>query len=128
MSVAILPRGVSARNWWLALCVSFLLLLALQLQDAWAREAPPVIWLLWIVPLLILVPGLLRDSLRSVAWLSFISLMYFLLVVPRVFAESESLRTWLELATVIALFMSSMFYLRTRGRERRADVEGQSEE
>ena len=123
-----LPRGAATRNWGLLLLTSFFLLLALQLHDAWIRQAPPIVWVLWVAPLLILVPGLFRDSLRTVAWLSFVSLLYFLLVVPRVFAESDSLRTWLELATVVVLFLSSMFYLRCRGRELRDRAAEQTED
>jgi uncharacterized membrane protein len=83
------------------------------------------VWVLWYLPLLVLVPGMLRDRLRSVAWLSFVSLMYFVVGVQRLFAEPGSLRAQVELLAVIGLFMASMFYVRQRGRELRAAAPAQ---
>ena len=81
------------------------------------------LWLLlWLA--LILLPGVFRDHLRAVVWVSFVSLLYFLLAVQRLFAEPASLRALLELVAVVTLFFSTMFYVRWRARELRArDVE-----
>ena len=74
--------------------------------------------------MLILLPGVFRDHLRAVVWVSFVSLLYFLLAVQRLFAEPASLRALLELVAVVTLFFSTMFYVRWRARELRArDVE-----
>ena len=81
---------------------------------------------MWVLPILILLPGVLKDRLRTVAWLCFVSLLYFLIAVPRSFAEPGNLRTLLELVSVIGLFVSTMFYLRFRGRALRAEADAQT--
>ncbi|EED32430.1 conserved hypothetical protein [gamma proteobacterium NOR5-3] len=86
-------------------------------MDAWQRSVPPVLLFFWFAPLLILIPGLLRDRLRSVTWMAFVSLMYFVWSVLRLFAEPDSLRAQAELGAVILLFVCCGFYVRQRGRE-----------
>lgn len=113
-------RAGSSRLLWLTLWASLLALLLTQAVDAWQRAAPPQVWLFWFLPLLVLLPGVLRDKLRSVVWLSFVSLLYFVWAVLRIFAEPESPRAQLELIAVILLFLSTMFYVRARARELRA--------
>lgn len=113
------PRQGRSLLCWALLWCSLLALLFTQTLDAWQRSAPPVVWIFWFLPLLVLLPGLLRDRLRSVAWLSFVSLMYFIWAVLRVFAEPDSARAVIELCVVIVLFLSSMFYVRERARELR---------
>jgi len=114
------PRGTSSHWLHIGLWVALGVLIAVLALDAWRRQVPLVIGLFWFAPLAILLPGLLRDRLRSVAWLSFVTLLYFVGGVQRVFAEPDSPRAVLELLSVIALFLCSMFYIRQRGRELRA--------
>ena len=113
-------RGRSAATLWLALWVSIAVLFGAMAIDAWQRGAPPLVWLFWFLPLGVLLPGILRDRLRSVAWLSFLTLLYFVVAVQRIFAEPDSVRAIVQLVAVIALFMASMFYIRQRGPELRA--------
>lgn len=115
-----LDRGTAARWWWRGLWLSVVTLFATLSWDAWQRSAPPLVLFFWFTPLLILLPGMARDRLRSVAWLSFVSLLYFVWAILRIFAEPQSPRAQLELAAVIALFLCSMLYLRSRGRELRS--------
>jgi uncharacterized membrane protein len=63
-----------------------------------------------------------RDRMRAVIWVSFVTLLYFLFAVQRVFAEPDSVRAIVELVAVIGLFNSSMFYVRYRARELRQDA------
>lgn len=121
-------RGHSALLFWWMLWLSLLALVVTQGMDAWQRDAPLVIWGLWLLPLLMFVPGLIRDRLRSVTWLSFVSLLYFILAVERVFAEPGSTRAILQLIAVIALFLCTMLYVRQRGRELRAAYERVAED
>lgn len=121
MSTASLQaRGRSAQALWIALWGCLLVLFAAMAVDGWSRGVPAVVWVVWYLPLVVLVPGMLRDRLRSVAWLSFVTLMYFVVDVQRLFAEPGSVRAQIELLAVIGLFMASMFYVRQRGRELRA--------
>ena len=113
-------RGRVARRLWMGLWLSLTVLLGAQGVYAWQRSAPVAVWLFLFLPLLVLLPGLYRDRLRSVVWLSFVSLMYFLWSVLRVFAQPDSLRAQVELLAVVVLFLCAMFYIRQRARERRA--------
>jgi uncharacterized membrane protein len=88
--------------------------------DGLRREAPALVMGIKLAPLLVVLPGALRDRMRAVVWLSFVSLLYFLFAVQRVFAEPASPRALLELLAVILVFITSMFYVRFRARERRA--------
>lgn len=115
--------AANGRMLWYALWLSFFALVALEVLDAWQRSVPMLLWILWLLPLGILLPGLLRGRLRTVTWLAFVSLLYFVLAVLRLFAEPESTRAQLELVAVIGLFTCSMFYVRVRGRELLANAE-----
>ena len=57
-----------------------------QLVDAFLRGAPWIVFAAKLVPLLIFLPGMLRDRLRSYVWLCFVSLLYLVILVERVFA------------------------------------------
>lgn len=115
-----IQRGRVAWRLWMGLWLSLAVLLGAQGVYAWQRAAPAVVWLCLFLPLLVLLPGLYRDRLRSVVWLSFVSLMYFLWSVLRVFAQPDSLRAQVELLAVVVLFLCAMFYIRQRARELRA--------
>jgi len=95
--------------------------------DGVQRSVPLPVWVLWFLPLLILVPGMLRDRLRSFVWLSFVTLLYFVAAVQRIFAEPGSVRAQLELTAVIVLFLCVMFYIRQRARELRGPADASTE-
>ena len=88
-----------------------------QAPDALLRGAPWVIWVAKLLPLLIFLPGMLKDSLRSYVWLCFIALGYFVLGVERVFAQPHETVAWVGLSSVTLLFTAAMCYVRWRGRE-----------
>lgn len=114
------PRGTTSTWLWLAIWASLLILGVSMAIDGVVRAVPVVVWLLWYLPIAVFIPGMLRDRLRSMAWLSFVTLMYFVTAVQRIFAEPGSLRAQVELLAVIALFLATMFYVRVRGPELRA--------
>lgn len=98
---------------------SFLLLLVQQIVEAWTREAPWVIWLAVLLPLVIFVPGMLRDNLRSYIWLCFVSLLYFIRLVEALFANPQSPNAIIGMVAVVTLFVAAMMYVRWRARELR---------
>ena len=106
----------AARLTWL----SWSALLLQQAADAWAHQAPWFIWALKVIPLLIFLPGMLRDNLRSYIWLCFVCLGYFLILVQRIFAQPDSLLVIVGLTAVVVLFIAAMLYVRWRARELRA--------
>jgi uncharacterized membrane protein len=114
-------RAGAARLTWL--CWSALLLQ--QAVDAWMHDAPWFIWMLKLLPLLMFLPGMLNDNLRSFIWLCFVCLGYFLILVQRVFAQPDNLLVIVGLIAVVILFNAAMLYVRWRARELR--LQGASE-
>jgi len=100
--------------------VAWGVLVVQQLADAWAQHAPWIVWLAYCLPLLIFLPGMLRDKLRSYIWLCFVSLLYFMRLVVKLFAEPGSALAIVGMIAVVTLFIAAMMYVRWRAREVRA--------
>lgn len=100
--------------------VAWGVLVAQQLADAWMQQAPWIVWLAWCLPLLIFLPGMLRDRLRSYIWLCFVCLLYFMRLVVSVFAEPDSVVAIVGMVAVVTLFIAAMMYVRWRAQEIRA--------
>ncbi len=43
----------------------------------WMQSAPAVIYFISLVPLMIFIPGILADRLRTLIWLGFVVMLYF---------------------------------------------------
>ena len=110
-----LSSSSAARVTWL----SWSALLLQQTVDAWTHEVPWFIWVLKVLPLLLFLPGMLRDNLRSFIWLCFVCLGYFLILVQRMFAQPDSLLVAGGLLAVVLLFIAAMLYVRWHARELR---------
>ena len=108
--------AVAYRLTWLA----WALLLGQQLADAWLYQLPWILWLGKLLPLLIFLPGMLRDRLRSYIWLCFVCLLYFIALVERLFALPGSSLAIIGTVAVVTLFTAAMLYVRWRARELRA--------
>lgn len=108
-------RVGAARATWLC----YWALLLQQALDAWMHGAPWFIWVLKLLPLLLFLPGMRRDNLRSYIWLCFICLGYFLILVQRIFAQPDNLLVIVGLVAVVVLFIAAMLYVRWRARELR---------
>lgn len=105
---------------------SYVLLLGQQGLDAGLNGAPWFIWAIKLLPLLLFLPGIYRDNLRSYIWLCFVSNMYFVVLVQRIFAQPGSPLVITGLVAVVLLFTFAMLYVRWRARDLRAAA-GQSE-
>lgn len=121
-SVSASLRSAAARLTWL----SWSTLLLQQAADAWIHQAPWFIWVLKLLPLMLFLPGMLRDNLRSFIWLCFVCLGYFLILVQRIFAQPDSALVILGLIAVVVLFNAAMLYVRWRARELRMAPASQS--
>jgi uncharacterized membrane protein len=109
-------RSIAARVTWL----SYSVLLLQQTADAWVHQAPWFIWVLKVMPLLLFLPGMRKDNLRTYIWLCFVCLGYFMILVQRLFAQPDSLQVSIGLFAVVLLFIAAMLYVRWRARELRA--------
>ncbi|MEP5766441.1 MAG: DUF2069 domain-containing protein [Halieaceae bacterium] len=97
--------------------LSLALLLGVQLLDSWLRQPPLTIWVLRVLPLLIFLPGLVQDRPRTYIWICFVILMYFLILVLRLFAAPTDPVAWVGMISVVSLFVAAMMYARWRSQE-----------
>ncbi|MFU8762972.1 MAG: DUF2069 domain-containing protein [Haliea sp.] len=118
--MTVIARGGLSLWAWRLIWASWGLLLALQVADLFEFQSPWIIWVGKLLPLLLFLPGMARDRLRSFIWLCFVSLLYFITLVERLFATPQAVLPWLGMVAVVTLFCSAMFYVRWRARELRS--------
>jgi uncharacterized membrane protein len=98
---------------WLAWAI----LLLTQIADGWVAQLPLIILAGKVLPLLIFLPGMLKENLRSYIWLCFVSLLYFIALVERLVAQPGSVLAAVGMFGVVTLFIAAMMFVRWRGRE-----------
>ncbi len=106
--------------------LSWALLLAVQVVDAWMHHQPWIFWLARLLPLLLFLPGMLKNNLRSYIWLCFVSLLYFIALVERLVARPDSALSIVGMCAVVTLFIAAMMFVRWRARELKAPTSGET--
>ncbi|TDG14819.1 DUF2069 domain-containing protein [Seongchinamella unica] len=99
--------------------LSYGVLLLQQVAEVWLGQAPWIIWLAVLLPLLVFLPGMLQDNLRSFIWLCFVCLLYFMRLVVSLFENPANVLAIIGMVAVVLLFCSGMMYVRWRARELR---------
>ena len=99
--------------------LSYVTLLLQQVAEVWLGQAPWIIWLAVVLPLVIFLPGMLQDNLRSFIWLCFVCLLYFMRLVVSLFENPTAPLAIVGMIAVVILFCSGMMYVRWRARELR---------
>lgn len=98
----------------------FALMVALSLSTwVWVQEGrqPSItIWVIRTLPLLIFVRGVLREDLRTLAWLCFVVLLYFVMAVTESMSPFALWINYVELALTVVIFCSATLFIRWRGR------------
>jgi uncharacterized membrane protein len=97
--------------------VSLGALAMLQLLESFLQPTPTLVWIMRVLPLLIFLPGIITDNLRSYIWLCFVCLLYFVTLVLRLFADPVNIVAILGMASVVTLFIAAMLYVRWRAQE-----------
>lgn len=82
-----------------------------------ALQTRAFLWVIWIGPLLVFLPGLLRGSWKTHLWLCFVVMVYFTVTVSELFDPQPSLADWLELLLIVVIFVASMLFARWKQRE-----------
>lgn len=106
--------------------LSYTVLVVQQAMEMWLGQAPWIIWLAVMLPLIIFLPGLLQDNLRSFIWLCFVSLLYFMRLVVSLFEDPRDVLAIVGMVAVCTLFCSAMMYVRWRAKELRQAAEASS--
>jgi uncharacterized membrane protein len=120
------PRTRLARHF--ALASFAVLVAALTLEtfgiDRLQMLTRAVLWTVWVLPLLLFLPGLLRGSWKSHLWLCFVVMVYFMMAISELFDPRHGAADWLELVAIVVLFVASMMFSRWRQRELAGGVDG----
>lgn len=93
---------------------SYALLLVVIAVNLWMKNAPWVIFLVYLLPLLIFLPGMITDTIRNLIWMGFALLMYFAILVYKLSVPEPLALDISELVLTVVLFSASMFYARIR--------------
>lgn len=96
---------------------SLALLIAALAGGILSGDTPPLLLIPALLPLLIFGPAVCRGSPRGLAALCFVCLLYFCVIVPRLFAPDADLFDAIALLAVVALFIAAMLGSRWRRRE-----------
>ena len=112
-------RSAASSFLWVCLWLCWGVFLVQQTADLARDSAPWPLWLVRALPLIIFMPGVARDQLRSLVWLCFVILFYFVSAVELVFARPTDTLAIIGICVVVLLFVVSTFYIRVRGRELR---------
>jgi uncharacterized membrane protein len=65
------------------------------------------ILLVKLMPLLIIIPGILKKYYRTYSWLCFVILPYFVFITPTLF-EAFAWGNWLKITLTVVIFIASM--------------------
>lgn len=111
---------MNATNAWRVMVLCYLSLLVIMLASTFIN-APETLegqsellqggiffWVLKSLPLFLFIPGLLKRSHYAAAWLSYTSMLYFVVII----AFSQGVWLWAQASVIFVLFMSSMLFTR----------------
>lgn len=80
------------------------------------REPSPVIWAIQVGILACFLPGMIKQHVRTHAWLAFILMGYFMGSVSTVFACASTLLV-AEVVLTVLLFIAATLYIRWRSKQ-----------
>jgi uncharacterized membrane protein len=82
--------------------------------------APIILWIFKCLPLLIFIPGLINGSHKTASWLSYVTMIYFVLAVLLMFTTGSDIWGRLMPLTTLVLFTATMLYTRWKKEEEKA--------
>lgn len=113
------PRVATARRLTLWGLAFFALLLSIELFSISRLQVQTraFLWVIWVGPLLVFLPGLARGGWKTYMWLCFALMVYFCMTVTELFGPNKELTDALELVAISVVFVAAMFYGRWRRQE-----------
>ncbi|MGK2914340.1 MAG: DUF2069 domain-containing protein [Porticoccaceae bacterium] len=102
-----LRLGALAVTW-----VSYWLLLASLLFTGVTTATPNILLVPTLLPLLLFLPGMVRRQPRSFAYLCFVALLYFTVIVTNLFKPGSPSSDVVALIAVVTLFVAAMLFSR----------------
>lgn len=116
------PRGRVTARLWVLLWLAWVALILQQVAFEVRFGAPLQLLVIQVLPLVVFMPGVARDNLRSIIWLTFVLLGYFVWAVLAAFARPGDGLALAGLAVLSTLFMLCALYIRYRGRELKLEI------
>ncbi len=110
--------GVVMKISYLALLVSLSLSTWVWVQEG--RQPSITIWLIRELPVLMFIGAVFRQQLKGIAWLCFVSLLYFAMAVTEAMSPFAIWMNYVELALVVVLFCSATAFIRWHAQAMRA--------
>ena len=121
-------RGSTTRQLWRALWFFWLAVILQQILLDARFGAPAQLLILQVLPLVIFMPWVARDSLQSLMWFSFVLLGYFVLAVQAAFGRVDDSVALVGAFLQVILFLLAALYIRFRGRELKAQRQSEDME
>lgn len=103
-----LARGIT----WASYCLLIVSLIAGGIVSG----TPLILLVFAVIPLLIFIPGLVKQNHRSINMLCFVTLLYFTAIVANLFEPDRSLFDVSAVIAVVTLFIVAMMYSRWKQR------------
>ncbi len=105
------PRGSKAKIFHLLFWLALLGFILQQVLSELRFNATPQLLVIQLLPLVIFLPGIARDNLRSFIWLSFVVLAYFVWAVLALFARPDDGLSIAGVVLLVILFMVTALYI-----------------
>lgn len=96
--------------------ISYIGLWVTLLANGLYKSAPVLVHLITLAPLLIFVPGMLKQSHKTLSMLCFVCLMYFTVITVNLFEPNRNGFDIAEMVWVVILFTSAMMFSRWKQR------------
>ncbi|ARN74901.1 DUF2069 domain-containing protein [Oceanicoccus sagamiensis] len=113
-------KTLAKRSWQITQVSYWLLVFVLVLNTvvlpSCNRDSNAVILGVQLFLLLVFLPGMLKQNIRSYIWLTLVLLGFFMAAVSTAFA-CTSVFTVAEVLLIVSLFTAAMLYIRWRSRE-----------
>ncbi len=77
-----------------------------------SMAAPIVLWLFKCLPLLMFIPALIKGGQKTASWLSYVTMIYFILAVLLMFTSGADIWGGLMVLATSILFIATMMYTR----------------
>lgn len=92
--------------------VSYFLFLVCMWTGGFFGGTPAILLIIISLPLILFLPGMARENFKSLAMLSFVTIMYFIPLVVNVGKPDYDAFDVISLILICILFTSSMFFSR----------------
>jgi len=108
-----------AKASYVLLVIAWAVLMVYQVSIIAIYGEPWILWVGRLGPLLMFAYGIVKRQPRSIIWLCFVSLLYFIAGVERLFATPSDWLAWLAMDAIVSIFVAGMLFVRWQSRDQR---------